>query len=589
MHLSFSSKLFISIISLFWLFVACFVYYQYCREKEYRVELLNDRLNFFNIQMHQSLRDERITCDEFIDYYARHANLENLRVTLIDKTGKVIYDNEEKHVSKMANHASREEVKAALESGNGISIKRTSKTKGQVYFYSATYFKENGLIVRSALPYDMELTKLLQADMGYVWFTLMVTVLLSLVFYNLTAHLGSTITQLRKFAQQADLDGPFESNGLSGLHDNELTQISRHIVDIYKRLRSTKDDLYVEREKLISHLQISNVGLAIFNPGKDVILSNSLFMQYMNLLSEKNISSMDDVFEIAELKLLIEFITECRGNYTIRNNNRKSITIDKNGYVFAVETVVFPDLSFEISINDVTEQEEKARMKRQITQNVAHELKTPVSSIQGYLETILNNPNLPSDKLQQFLQRSYTQSNRLTNLLRDINALTRLDDSPDMIELETVDLNRIIHGVCEELALQIEEKQIKVLCTLPETMLIEGNASLLYSIFRNLMDNAIAYAGTEITLKITCFREDDGNYYFSFADNGVGVGNEHLGRIFERFYRVDKGRSRKIGGTGLGLAIVKNAVVFHGGVIHAKRVPTGGLEFVFSIAKTPQS
>lgn len=108
---------------------------------------------------------------------------------------------------------------------------------------------------------------------------------------------------------------------------------------------------------------------------------------------------------------------------------------------------------------------------------------------------------------------------------------------------------------------------------------------MIYSIFRNLMDNAIAYAGTNIQITVNCFREDESLYYFSFSDTGVGVGSEHMQRLFERFYRIDKGRSRKLGGTGLGLAIVKNAVLIHGGNISAKSNQGGGLEFIFTLAK----
>ena len=115
--------------------------------------------------------------------------------------------------------------------------------------------------------------------------------------------------------------------------------------------------------------------------------------------------------------------------------------------------------------------------------------------------------------------------------------------------------------------------------------MIDGNFSLLYSIFRNLADNAIAYAGVGKEITISCIFEDEDFYFFSFKDNGVGVDPSHLSRLFERFYRVDKGRSRKIGGTGLGLAIVKNAIVFHGGTVHAKQVPDGGLEFIFMLKK----
>ena len=191
-------------------------------------------------------------------------------------------------------------------------------------------------------------------------------------------------------------------------------------------------------------------------------------------------------------------------------------------------------------------------MKRQLTQNIAHELKTPVSSIQGYLETIVNNDHIPHDKINVFLERCYAQSNRLSRLLRDISVLTRMDEAANMIDMEKVDISVLVTNIVNEVSLELEEKQITVVNSLKKDIQIRGNYSLLYSIFRNLMDNAIAYAGTKIQININCFRE---------------------------------GRSRKLGGTGLGLAIVKNAVIIHGGSISAKNNQGGGLEFVFTLAK----
>ena len=262
-----------------------------------------------------------------------------------------------------------------------------------------------------------------------------------------------------------------------------------------------------------------------------------------------------------------------------------SVTINKNGRTFTVECIIFQDLSFEISINDITMEEEQVRLKRQLTQNIAHELKTPVSSIQGYLETIVNNDNIPADKMKVFLERCYAQSNRLTILLRDISVLTRMDEAASMIEMEKVDISAIVNNIINEVSLELEERKISVINSLKKNIQIRGNYSLIYSIFRNLTDNAIAYAGSNIQIYINCFREDENYYYFSFSDTGVGVSPEHLNRLSERFYRVDKGRSRKLGGTGLGLAIVKNAVIIHGGSISAKNSQQGGLEFVFTLAK----
>ena len=274
-----------------------------------------------------------------------------------------------------------------------------------------------------------------------------------------------------------------------------------------------------------------------------------------------------------------------KGKRPGKEEKRMSISINKNGRMFIVECIIFQDLSFEISINDVTQEEEQIRLKRQLTQNIAHELKTPVSSIQGYLETIVNNENISREKMQTFLERCYAQSNRLSRLLRDISVLTRMDEAANMIDMEKVDISLLVGNIVNEVSLELEEKHITVVNSLKPKIQLRGNYSLLYSIFRNLMDNAIAYAGTDIRINISCFREDENFYYFSFADTGVGVSPEHLNRLFERFYRVDKGRSRKLGGTGLGLAIVKNSVIIHGGTISAKNNQGGGLEFVFTLAK----
>ena len=368
---------------------------------------------------------------------------------------------------------------------------------------------------------------------------------------------------------------------------NELGEISQHIIKIYKRLHRAKEALYIEREKLISHLQTSHEGLGVFTKERQEILVNNLFTQYINNISDRNPRSTNEIFDIPELQPIIEFLNRNEGNFS-KEEKRYAMHLNKNARSFTVECIIFQDMSFEISINDITQEEEQARLKRQLTQNIAHELKTPVSSIQGYLETIISNPNIPQENVRVFLERSYAQSNRLTFLLRDISVLTRMDEAPELVEKEQVNLSKIVENILNEVALGLEEKHITVVNKLPSEVILTGSSSLLYSIFRNLTDNAIAYAGNDIQITINCFREDEKFYYFSFSDTGVGVPEEHLNRLFERFYRVDKGRSRKLGGTGLGLAIVKNAVLFHGGTIFAKNMPKGGLEFVFTLKKDIQ-
>lgn len=582
--LPFSKRLFLSVVSLFIAFAICFILFQYQREKAYKSNLLNTQLQDYNAQLYDFIIENGIHQDLLQKYVARHM-IPDLRLTLIDPKGKVIYDNFSKDFDKFGNHSSRKEVSDALIYGSGYAIRRHSESiDGEEYFYSAHYYPMHQIIVRSALPYNLSLSEHLQADSKYIWFTLFVSLLLIIIFYRFTHKLGMSITQLQEFTLRADRNDPIDPSILNAFPKNELGEISQHIIKIYKRLHRAKEALYIEREKLISHLQTSHEGLGVFTKERKEILVNSLFTQYANTISDHNLSSTEEVFAIPELTPVTNFLNHNEGNFS-KEEKRYAFHIHKNARSFSVECIIFQDNSFEISISDITTEEEQARLKRQLTQNIAHELKTPVSSIQGYLETLLNNPNMPAETAHTFLERSYAQSNRLTLLLRDISVLTRMDEAPDLMVKEYVDLSQLVKNILNEVALNIEEKQITVLNRLPENLKINGNSSLLYSIFRNLMDNAIAYAGIGITVTIECFREDENFYYFSFSDTGVGVAEEHLNRLFERFYRVDKGRSRKLGGTGLGLAIVKNAVLFHGGTIFAKNNVHKGLEFVFTLQK----
>lgn len=583
--LPFSRQLFLSVIALFIAFVICFMAFQYNREKNYKVELLNTQLQDYNDRLIDHLRLQDSLHFSILKDYVSNNSIENLRITIIDKHGNVIFDNLKENIQSFNNHLNRQEVQQAFKNGSGYFIRRQSESVEGSFFYSAKYYPDMDIVIRTALPYTVNLTKALQADSHYIWFALTISIILIGIFYSFTHKLGTSITQLQKFAMRADRNEPIDTDNLLTFPKNELGEISQHIIQIYHRLHKTKENLYIEREKLITHLRMSREGLGVFTKKKKEILVNNLFTQYINFISDKNLSSTEEIFYIPELQPISDFISKNQEINIANEEKRIAFEINKSSRIFAIGCIIFQDDTFEISINDITQEEQQARLKRQLTQNIAHELKTPVSSIQGYLETIVNNPNLPREKINAFLDKSYAQSNRLAHLLRDISVLTRMEEAPNMTEKETVNLHTMIQNILNEVSLQLEEKQIKAYNLLPDNLNVQGNPSLLYSIFRNLTDNAIAYAGTNIQIYIRSFRQDERHYYFSFADTGIGISTEHLGRIFERFYRVDKGRSRKMGGTGLGLAIVKNAVLLHGGTIFAKNNPQGGLEFIFTIAK----
>ncbi len=225
-------------------------------------------------------------------------------------------------------------------------------------------------------------------------------------------------------------------------------------------------------------------------------------------------------------------------------------------------------------------------MRRKLTQNISHELKTPVASIMGYMESLLNNPMLEEDRRQFYIERSYFQAKRLAHLIQDINTLNKLNDQHQLYEIADCDLAELIRTTISDVKLQIEENYCSLNLDFPDCMPISGNQVLLYSIFRNLLDNTLAYADRHAHIDIKLINQDAYSYQISFADSGAGIPADHLPHIFDRFYRVDNGRSRKAGGTGLGLSIVKNAIAFHGGTIFAENKPNaGGLRFIFTLRK----
>lgn len=459
--LKLSRQLFYWVISMSLMFTVCFTAFQYRRERIYKINVLNVRLQDYNIAM-----GEAISCVDEADEYVAHHQIDSLRVTILSKDGKVLYDSKVAEPQSLPDHSGRKEVMLALSQGEGYDIKRNSETLGEPYFYSATFIRDKGFLIRTALPYEISLVRTLSTNNGFLWVALGLMLLLTTFCYIYTRRLGKTVDNLKSFAAKAER-GEIISGGAFTFPDNDLGEISMNIVRLYARLQNSEDD--------------------------------------------------------------------------------------------------------------------KTRLKHQLTQNVAHELKTPVSSIQGYLETIISEPDMDEGTKKMFIERCYAQSSRLTDLLSDISVLNKMDDAPSTFHAESLDIHDIVESVRKDVAQGLDKKRMKFLNLTDDPLIMNGNPPLVYSIFRNLTDNAISYAGVDTTVTIRYLGSKDGLLYFNFSDNGSGVAPEHLAHLFERFYRVDKGRSRSLGGTGLGLAIVRNAVLIHGGDISVSIAPSGGLEFTFSL------
>ncbi|MBO5444833.1 MAG: HAMP domain-containing histidine kinase [Muribaculaceae bacterium] len=233
----------------------------------------------------------------------------------------------------------------------------------------------------------------------------------------------------------------------------------------------------------------------------------------------------------------------------------------------------------------VKEEQEKTRIKRELTNNINHELKTPVSAISLELETLITRKDQITEAQRDMLiNRCKANSDRLLNMIQDILLLNRLEDGASVIQRELLSLRDVVDEVMESVQAKADAAGIEIEIDLPESMMMLGNASLLGSIFRNLITNSINYSGaSKFYIKLQV--EDEAGFRLIIGDNGSGIPSEHLEHLFDRFYRIENGRSRSKGGTGMGLAIVKNSAKFHHGDITVRNVPSGGLEFTLTLSK----
>lgn len=455
---SFQLRILLLLLGSCWLLAGTFMVFQYHREKEYKTGMMNTRLQMHNARLLDDLRKG----EPIGNIVSRISSpTENLRVTLIGRDGKVIYDSS--GATPTSDHNTRPEVRAARVKGEGYAIERVSEEDNTTYFYSALA-GDDGMVVRSAAPYTHSLVEFLAIDRTILFIMCGMTLVISIIGLLATHKVTVSIRRLNQFAERAG-NGDSIYEGYSFPHD-ELGSIAANIVKIY-----------VQRDQ----------------------------------------------------------------------QHRETIRLEQD----------------------------KARLKKQLTNNINHELKTPVASILVSLDLLDDHPDLPETKKRELMGRIRGNAGRLSALLKDVSTITRMEDGQGMIDKKRIDLTALINDIADE-ARPRTEMQIDV--NVPR-LWINGDRMLLESIFHNLIDNAIAHSeGSEIHITA----DEAGN--FKVWDNGKGIDARHLPHIFERFYRVDDGRTRSTGGTGLGLSIVKNAVAVHGGSIRA--VSTKGLLFEFNLGCT---
>jgi len=584
---TFRQRIFINFFVLFSIFTLAVLAYQYDREKNFRTNQLESILDNISEVTHRYIEHKKIfESGDFksLDTLKTLLPIENTRVTIIDRSGKVVYDSFVADIQPIENHLQRPEIQQALHSGKGSSIRLSTTTNQKFYYYAKNCDK---YFVRTAAVYNVDIIKFLKTEHIFLVFIFFLFILMWILLHYTTLRLSEFINKLKDFALRAGQNEDISNMDIN-FQDDELGVIRRQIVQIYDNLKTAKDELTSEREKLYGHLHVLKEGISIFSPQNHKILANSHFIQFINMISDKSTISAEYIFSIPEFNKIVEFVNIQRKinlQSPIKELPHIEFTIEKNEKFFQIRCIIFLDKSFEVLISDVTRPEKQRLLKQQLTSNIAHELKTPLSSIKGYLETVLNNPNIPAEKQTYFLEKAFAQSQRLNDLLNDISLLNNIEDAGGLFEFKSLMLKPVILDAIENLKIRLTERNMDYTIDVDKEVIVNGNESLLFSVFQNLVENSINYAGMNTKITIRKYLEDSKFYYFQYTDTGVGISEEHLPRIFERFYRVDYGRSRETGGTGLGLSIVKNAIILHKGEISVKNRPEGGLEFLFSLAK----
>ena len=553
----------------FFLFALLLVIFQLRSERNYKQKMLEFRLSAYSDIVSKSRGDYGAVVTKMPD---------DLRVTVMDLHGDVLFDSV-KDKEGLDNHASRPEVRSALHGMQGYSI-RTSDSTGIPYFYFAKFYGD--IIIRVALPYELDVKHFFRPDFIFLILAFLIFIVALFTVLFLADKFGQGVARLHNLAEAAK-SGSVDYDRIS-FPDSELGDIGVTMLESYRRLDESNKIIALEKERLALHIHYYDEGIAIFSPEKKKVYANPKFIQYVNTLLDRPTPDLNDIWKSPLFAPLEEFLA---GNSYGSSDSVPvfPFKVRKGARDYGIRLLVYPDGGFEITINDVSAAEKNRLVKQQMTNNIAHELRTPVSSIRGYLETLVTCGDISPERRQMFLDRAYAQVMRLSDLIRDIALITKIEEAPEQLAKEKLNLKSVADEIFEEFHETIEREDMKVENLLPDNLEITGNASLIYAIFRNLVENSVKYAGHGVTLHIECYAKGDGYCHLTYYDTGKGVSEEHLAKIFERFYRISEGRTRDAGGSGLGLSIVRNAIAFHKGDVRAVNRRDGGLEFLFSLSE----
>lgn len=503
--------------------------------------------NYFNHIQREQLRTQTALASQGISFegkdYFENLKTSNVRITWVDNKGQVLYDTQS-DAKHMKNHANRQEIKEAIKSGYGEST-RWSATLTEKSIYAAQRLN-NGTIVRLSVA-QQTIFYLLLGMISPLAIIILLAIILSVLIARYIAK------KVSEPLNNIDLDHPLSNDSYE-----EITPLLRRLDSHQAKIQHQKLLLQKRQKEFDTIISKIKEGMILLDDQARIVSINAEALKLFQINDDWHERFMMEVSRDLTLKDLIDQGLKGKkkeANIGIENNHYRVLvrpTTDNNRVTGLV-----------VLLFDVTDQLQMEQLQREFTANVSHELKTPLHVISGYSE-LLANQMVPNEEVPQFAAKIHKESERLVKLVEDIINLSHLDEQ-EKLPQETVNLYDLTQKVLEGLQAKADKKHIQINFN-GEEAILRGNPVLLNSLVYNLCDNAITYNHEKGQVNVTLKNSPD-TITLEVSDTGLGIAEKDKKRIFERFYRVDKSRSKIVGGTGLGLSIVKSALDFHNGSI----------------------
>jgi len=501
-----------------------------------------------------------------------------LRVTLIADDGSVLADSSVA-MAEMDNHGGRPEVVAALESGHGESFRKSDTNEVEYYYRAARVERGRVGVVRIALKSeDLEqfrvqfLLLLLAGILGALC-------LLGGVGWYTVGRLARPVERVTRYAERV-ASGALDTEAPAARGD-ELDRLTTSVERMRESLLSRVEEMEIERGLFRAMTDGLDEGLVLTDSDQSILLVNDAFRKIFRVESNPIGRRLDDVVRNLEI---IRHLETC-----LSDGRDVQETVDgpegtNRSFELHVSRVALPEGRSGVlaMMFDVTRQEALEQVRQRFIADVSHELRTPVTSIKGAVETLLDSGGDIDETGRRFLEIARRQADRMSELIADLADLSRIETGAIEFERGDIDLSALIRDVVEVVTSRHGGRDVTLKDLIPEGYTVFADRRRLEQVLVNLIDNAMKYTPDGGTVRLTADRAN-GYDILTVEDTGPGIPADDREKVFNRFYRVDKARSRELGGTGLGLAIVKHLVKQHEGMIRVASGETGGARFVLEL------